>query len=527
MFTEPQTEQAPPTQPHASHAPEPPHRFLPLDTPFSSSSSQPALASQAPISPVSLEMLELEIKELEVLEKLNKHRTDNPIYFFNHPNPPQKKLLEAWLDPRYKVFTFTGSNRCGKTTLDIIISICVMLGEFPWNHTPLPFAPNIPRRVRYVGQDWEKHIQQVVMPTLEKWFPKDRPVNTRKNHVGVNAYWQDVKTGSTLEIMSNNQESKLHEGWAGDLVVYDEPPRRDIRIANARGLVDRRGRELFCMTLLGERWVSAEVIKAKLPDGKPDPTIFNVHATIEDNIGYGITTEGVEQFAKTLTDDEKQARLFGIPSYMSGLIYPMFSFTTHVKERFRVPLDWVVDIAIDVHPREKQAVLFIATAPDGRKYLCDEIWENGDGTAIAEEIIRYIKRNAYRVNDVIIDPLSKGDKNNENTVFDKIQDVLFRYGYGLKVASKDKTAGILQIKSFLKTPNGEAALFVFNDLRRTIFEFEGYMWDEDTQKPQDKDDHMMENLYRLMLLETKWSPIEDVESDDREIDSRRNAITGY
>ena len=237
------------------------------------------------------------------------------------------------------------------------------------------------------------------------------------------------------------------------------------------------------MTLLKEAWVDREIIKATLDDGRPDPSVFNIQGDIYSNVGYGITQEGVEQFAKTLTEDEKEARLSGVPSYMSGLVYPTFQRKVHLKSRFAVPLNWIVDIAIDVHPREKQAVLFCATNPRGERYIVNEIWDNGDGTWIGEQIVRCITQNAYRVGRIIIDPLSKSDGNNESTVFEKVQNVLFQYGYALEVASKDKTSGIMEIKNHLVGPNKEPSLFVFDDLVRFLMEIEGYMWDKDTQKP--------------------------------------------
>ena len=74
----------------------------------------------------------------------------------------------------------------------------------------------------------------------------------------------------------------------------------------------------------------------------------------------------------------------------------------------------------------------------------------------------------------------------------------------LEIAVKDRELGILEVKNHLVGPNNEPSIFFFDDLKRTIFEIEGYMYDEDTQKPLDKDDHMMENLYRLLLLNTKY-----------------------
>lgn len=467
------------------------------------------------------------LKESELLSKMGVYKEANKLEFFTRPNPPQAKLLKGWKDEHNKVFTFTGANRSGKTMIGSVLAISTAVGVYLWNGERLYFPHNKPRKIRYVGQDWEKHIKAVVIPELTKWWPQNRPLKKKKNSQGVEALWRDELTGSTIEIMSNNQDSDLHEGWKGDLIIYDEPPKRDIRVANARGLVDRQGRELFCMTLLKEAWVDREVIKAVDEDGKPDSTVFNVHTDIYSNVGFGITEEGVKQFAKTLTDEEKEARLKGIPSYMSGLVYPQYERRTHLIDRFQIPIDWMVDIAIDIHPREKQAILFCAVAPDGRKYLVNEIWGHGDGTWVGEEIVRCCRMNSYRVNRIIIDPLSKGDKNNPHTVFDKVSLVLIQYGYFLETATKDKTSGILEIRNHLLGPNKEPSLFIFNDLIRTIFEIEGYMYDKETQKPMDKDDHMMENLYRIMLLNTNWMPVEYGEEEDYETVEGRSAVGGY
>ena len=73
-------------------------------------------------------------------------------------------------------------------------------------------------------------------------------------------------------------------------------------------------------------------------------------------------------------------------------------------------------------------------------------------------------------------------------------------------------------------------MFFFDDMIRTIYEIEGYMWDKDTQKPQDKDDHMMENLYRICLLNTRYSEPMDFLMDsepESAYASGRDLMTGY
>lgn len=476
--------------------------------------------------------MDLEAKETSVIRAIQKDKEENKIYHFRTPNPPQKELLDAWLDWYLKVFTFTGANRIGKTTIGTVLAYCTMFGFFPWSRQKMKFPHRKPRKVRYIGQDWEKHIMRVVTPALKEWWPKQRPLSIRKNNVGAEAFLVDEETGSSLEIMSNKQDADLHEGWEGDLIVYDEPPKRDIRVANARGLVDRNGRELFCMTLLKEAWVDQEVIKARLEDGAPDPTVFNVHGEIYDNVGFGLTQEGVELFSKKLKPEERDARLLGVPSYMSGLVLPQFSRQTHILKSppAKIPLDWILDIHIDFHPSKPWAVIFKAVDARGFHYIIDEIWDNGSWKAIGEETIRRIRATGCRVSNIIIDPLSKGDKNsdlNEESVFDKLHDLFYSYGYSLRTASKDKSGGIHIIQGLLITENKMPALFFFPNLKRTIMEIEGWMYD-DKGIPLKENDDMVEGLYRLCLLDTQYEEMEDEDENDYHYQREEvNQITGY
>jgi hypothetical protein len=103
---------------------------------------------------------------------------------YKGPNPKQQLILEAWKDRSIKVFTFTGGNRSGKTAIEVWMAFSVMFGEFIWSGEKLWFPHNKPRKVRLIGQDWEKHIKAVVEPELKKWWPQVRKVTTKKNNSG-------------------------------------------------------------------------------------------------------------------------------------------------------------------------------------------------------------------------------------------------------------------------------------------------------------------------------------------------------
>lgn len=435
----------------------------------------------------------------------------------------------------------TGANRISKTFSTSGVSVCLALrGCFPWED------PNIsgrwfwelrnwepPIKIRIIGQDWEKHVKVVVVPALKELLPKSWGIIPRKNNLGVEAQWLDPATGSQIEIMSNNSESAVFEGAKFHMLIHDEPPKRDNRIASIRGLVDYCGIEIFAMTLLSEAWVDKDVINATLPDGTPDPTVWSIVGDIQQNVGFGLTQEGVDQFAKALTDDEKSARLRGVPSYKAGLILKIDK-KVHMVERFKIKAHWPVDIAIDIHPAKPQHILFIATDERNFKYVCFEIVGHGDGEWVADEIIKKVKTHNLRVNRIIIDPFAKGDQNNENSTYDKINRALGRYGYFIQVATKDKDDGILIINSLLWTANNMPALFFFRDLPVFVRQATNWMWADPKEmasgqkevKASKQDDDQCENLYRLMLLNTQYDEPEDDDYSPQQSQSK-NHVTGY
>ena len=60
-----------------------------------------------------------------------------------------------------------------------------------------------------------------------------------------------AETDNYIDTSSQTKsESDLFEGWDGHVIIYDEPPKRDNRVACARGLIDHNGIEIFAMGLI-------------------------------------------------------------------------------------------------------------------------------------------------------------------------------------------------------------------------------------------------------------------------------------
>lgn len=504
----------------------------------------------APLSDLEL-LAKIRAKKLAEAGVLAEYKKANPIEFFS-PNPPQLDFWVAYLNPQYRTFAYTGANRRGKTTIGCHLAIATMMGYIPYklesinnqeiilrswdsvyqiikewegqtwelmyrNGIPLVkfiFKHDLPQQIRYVGQGWRTHVKEVVVPTLKKWWPKNRPVDIKRED-GLEIYWTDKETEAYLRVMSNDQDASKFAGKDDDVDILDEPPKLDNYIELRRGLVDRKGILFIGATLLAtEIWVHQKIIKSKLPDGTPDLRVYASDGEMSDNLNFGIQDQqDIDDFGDELLrlkPEDYDARIKGKPSYLAGIIFGIFTRPTHMRRRFPVPLDWIVDISIDTHPKECQAVLFLATSPRQEKFVVDEIWDHADPKSLAEMILRKIKLNLYRVeNSWLIDPHSKGDSNNPETTYEKIEKVITSYKYSLEPASKEPGClddGIINVKDWLMTQNQAPALFFLDNCVRTILEIETWMWNPKTGKPMDKDDHMMENLRRLITLGTRWKP---------------------
>jgi hypothetical protein len=112
--------------------------------------------------------------------------------------------------------------------------------------------------------------------------------------------------------------------------------------------------------------------------------------------------------------------------------------------------------------------------------------------SLAHEInMRLVNRYCHTI---LLDPLAYIE---DAITGDSMAEALLREGVVCQKAVKDLQHGILTTKAALRAPNN----FYFSpNLIETMYEFDHYMWDpKHINKPLDKDDHMMENLYRLNL----------------------------
>ena len=308
-----------------------------------------------------------------------------------------------------------------------------------------------------------------------------------------------------------SQESSDH-----DFLHVDEPCPREMFVANSRGLVDRRGKFWFNCTPKTEFWINdlfappgQHIVKSaneglefrNLQQGSR----YIITWSIRDN-PYN-TEEGIREFESNLTREEKACLLEGLPLDLAGLVYKEFVYDMHVladvptgwDAYHKPPKNYTIRVAWDVHgARVPQAVLLAATGPTGDVFFYDEMFYEPLIGPNAEALKK--KLEDYYVAELIIDPraLIKNPVTDTADVLEAIEE----HDLYFDPASKDLTAGISATKQKLgerHVVTGLPTIWFSPGLAQTLFEFTHYVYDTVKNEPKDKDNHMMENLYRLVL----------------------------
>lgn len=462
-----------------------------------------------------IQLLQEQVKHLRRVREVAK---DNGILFYR-PHAKQ----DAFHRSTEKRRAYFSGNRGGKSTANGAETAAWALGERLWYPEGDPARtsgiPLFPTRQLIITTDWDKVDEiwttQKGTPPGKIWrfLPKSSIVSTKRNHSGaIELIEVRHKSGGTSlirfdteEAFKRNPQGSESSDW--DRIAVDEPITIEQWKAASRGLIDRGGQGDFTLTPLREMWIydyfygdgAALAKDAQAVEGR-----FAIRGSIFDN--PHLSQAAIAEYERDLTEDEKQARLHGIPLELSGLVYKEFQREKHVLKD--LPLGWrdwhlpgpgwILHARVDPHPQTPHAVLFTAVGENQIPIVCHEIWIPCDAEALAHAIQAYVRETGCFLADIKVDPAAWiKDAVTRQT---SIGEVLSKSGLLVSPASKDKTNGILNMRSVLKAERG--VRFV-PTLRRTLWEISRYCYD-DENKPVDKDDHMMENLYRMFIQPLYW-----------------------
>ena len=432
---------------------------------------------------------------------------------FYAPHSKQDSFHRAGRHRHRAVFA---GNRFGKSQLGCAEDMAWLRGERVWYPEDDPARregiPQYPVKGLVITTDWDKvdeiwTTQRGDKPGKVWRYMQDGFLKTSKrNHSGA-IDTIECMNGSLLRFdtvksfMANPQGSESSD-W--DFIHVDEPCPKDMFNATARGLMDRNGKDWFTLTALSEPWIVDRFHEAGF-NSPVREAYWTILGSSYDN-PY-LSREAIAEYEATLSEDERQCRIHGIPLHLAGIIYKAFRPDQHILHEPPVgwseldcpPANSVIYVRIDPHPQTPHAILYCAVNQlDQRFYFTDTFMQ---GTA--EDIVRDVFRvtNGRQIGSVKIDPIAYiEDQNHPGTT---LASQLMRMGLPVQKARKDLQSGIIKVNQELaRKPQ---AMWFCSTARRTLWEIQRYMWDpKGTNKPVDKDDHMMENLYRMELDEPRW-----------------------
>lgn len=477
-----------------------------------------------------LKQLDL-IKALELQTRL---KAENGLAYY----VPHKKQALFHSLGEYKFRYLRTGNRFGKSDCGAAEDCAFALGERMWlpKTDPLRFA-GIPKhsvKLLLVCTDWKKadeiftnQAEGTSQGKLFKFLPKDSIVDVEKDHGGhiskltIKCIWGGYSTITLDTVAAFQQNPQKAESSDWDAIHVDEPIPRDMWVGVSRGLQDRNGKAWFTCTPLTEPWINDLFHATKRDKLKQDePNIYGHYVTLLGRSSDNPYTnaEGREIFNASLTAAELAARSEGIPLEQTGMVYDVFSDETHVfstpppgwADVNHPPKNYTIRFALDPHPSTPHAMLFAATSPEGRVYFFNEIFDPCDAEQLAKQF--HEMTEGYFVIGGIADPSAYIlAPNTKRSMADDLMD----FGVFFEKGPKDPARGILAVRTALARPG---YLNFAHNLKETLYEMDRYVWDpKRPNRARDKDDHMMENLYRLVLTDLSYIQQEDEATYSRPI----------
>ena len=354
-------------------------------------------------------------------------------------------------------------NQGGKTFAGCRESAMISLGRHPWKKVR---TPNI--GIIVSAQGFKEGIEKTVIPKFKEVCGSFDIKSIKKNSQGTpnKIEWMN---DSVTHLMSTEQEALVFEGTTMDHAWFDEPPKRDIFIAVQRGLMAHSGLSWITATPLSQPWIYDEIYRPGISGDDPDIEIFR--GTTYDNTF--LPPDEIDKLKKRLTKDEIYARLHGEFQHLTGRVIKEYSPDVHYIPSFDVPSHWPVYVGIDPHRNKPNAAIFLACAPDGRKYVCNEIFHNCTIYEFAD-ILRSISEQ-YLVVDYLIDTSAQEDGWNKISARSMLSDK----GVRTRLAQKKnkKASGLLLINQMFKNNQ----LYVMQHCKRTNRELLNYVYKRNKQ----------------------------------------------
>lgn len=471
-------------------------------------------------------------EKIQNAKKLKAYRMLNEKYRYYEPNGVAEEFINAFASGDYFILFLSAANGVGKTALAANILSNLMFPSENYYFRDKFFKEFPYKKKGRIITD-AALVEKNVVSELNFWFPKDKYV-ARKAGKHYDSQW-DTETGWSFDIMTYQQHPREFEGVTLGWAWFDEPPpdailKATISRMRKGGIIIITATPISGSAHLYDMFATGEVeIEVQLREGE-DPIkvkrrVFHLSADVESacmqhGIRGHLEHEHIVQMVAEYPEDERQARVYGKFQHLVGLVFKRFDRRIHVIKPFPINArDFVVLHMLDPHPRNNDAGLWVAIDRNGTKYIVDELWVKPQDVKQLAFLVNK-KNSQYRIVGMYGDPsMFIEDQHTQRCLGTMLSDEGLTY----IEASKTRAASDERIKTALNYTevNGYMVkapeLYIFDTCERTIFEIEHYRWDEwrgvtadnrnRKEKPVDKDDHMIENLGRALIMEQPFIPM--------------------
>lgn len=464
------------------------------------------------------------LTEYEKAKEFDKLKFYKPFTIEQTETNPPTCQEDFHKDHHKKRWLFSG-NRSGKTVAGAAEAVLYALGrdgEPYWDGMPAEAVEKY-KSIRTPNEGWvvaSDHNVQV--EASQKWIMKLLPgdmiaengINRKRNQILDSI---TLKNGSVIGFKSSASGAKSFEGASKRWIWFDEEPQYE-SVYNECLMRESGTYPLdFWGTMTPVKGITFTYDRIfKKRDEDEDLAVFR-WATMDNPY---LDDEIVERFKREYKNEPKELRrrLYGKFTGKSGLVYPMFRREKHVVEPFVIDKDWTIYEGIDIGFANPSAVVWVAVAPDGTKYIINELYRKGLTMEELGKIILEKRREGefyagpmYRPLLSLIDPaaqrrpqpIDKRDFNQKQIVTPRKK--LKSVGIHTRLADNAVFQGLENVRSELRDreETEKPNLFVFNNCRNWIEEIENYRLksyeSESTrerksqpEKPRKKDDHLMD-----------------------------------
>lgn len=372
------------------------------------------------------------------------------------PHPGQLAFHKS--DKRIRVVV-TG-NRWGKTTASVIEATQLCLGIHPYHQLPIPI------RGKMYGESFPM-IDETLFKKFEEWVPKKflkkkKPYsfNQRGHLCGVH-----FTNESEIVINSYDQTEEKAEGSNWHFCAFDEPPPRNLYIANWRGLVDFRGLMWFTATPLSEPWIFDDLWEPGTLGTKKNVACFG--GAIHDNI-Y-LTRDAIDDFDSELTEQEREVRIFGKFSKLQGVVLDTYDPRMSDIDPFPLDHKYTLYEGIDPHSGKPHCALWKAIDKTGHRFVVAEVSCPGGLKDFAREIHetrqRLTRGGAHLERSICDTSLNQKDPNFRQNLKDELTNHLRNLGESVFPQNAQKRdwllPGIFKLKDLYRVVQQEIrGLFV-------------------------------------------------------------------